>query len=103
MFKETPANNISGSVLYVGKNTEQEMEAARLVDISTWQILWGVNTFVLAIMLFLYNLLRGEIKKLDTDVRDRMPRSECEITHTEIGKKLHIHGTLGNAGEVIKT
>lgn len=67
-----------------------------------WQILWGVNTFFLAVMGALYGVIRADLKELREDIKSRTLTENCDKIHRDVKEQLHRHGSLGNAGEVIK-
>jgi hypothetical protein len=96
-----------------------------------WQILIGVNTFLTFIVAIFYKALRSDIKDIKEDnlkghaglsedikelkddnreqhrdiTRDIQTRTlivTCEKVHEAIDKEIHVHGSHGNAGEVIK-
>jgi hypothetical protein len=86
----------------------------------TWQILWGVNTFFLGVVGFLYKLNRDDNKRLRDEIREEIKQIKeeikligqvlegkqgwrvCDKIHEDLKKHLHLHGTLGTAGEVIR-
>jgi len=92
-----------------------QVEGGKLV-VDMWQVLWGINTLVLAIVTFLYNRqredhkeLKGQLNDLADALDERMPKDTCERIHRELKDKFkeisedqHVHGSYGQAGEVIK-
>ena len=86
----------------------------------TWQILWGVNTLFLGVVGFLYKLNREDNKKIREETREELKEIKvemklirqdlegkrgwqvCDKIHEDIKKHLHLNGTLGTAGEVIR-
>jgi hypothetical protein len=66
------------------------------------QVIWGINTTLLGIMLFLYRSLREDVKSMKGEIEKRTLILTCDKMHQEIAKSLHVHGSLGNAGEVIQ-
>lgn len=87
------------------------------MDINTWQILWGINSLLLAIMVFLHNSLRAQLKKLEEANDKKASVKEVDEVKVELGKKastdicvkihrqvnasLHRHANSGQAGEVV--
>jgi len=72
---------------------------------TTEQILWGVNTFLLAcvvsLVALLYHTLRGDIKEVKEEIAKRTLIVNCDKVHLEIKKDLHTHAKTGSAGEVV--
>lgn len=73
------------------------------MDISTWQILWGINTTLLALMLWLHKDIRREMKDIKDELAKKASTVICEKIHSKIDKSLHRHATSGAAGEVVET
>jgi hypothetical protein len=65
------------------------------VTVDIWQLLWGLNTLLLGIMLFLYRDLKKEIEKRTLIIA-------CEQIHKNINAEIHTHASVGTAGEVVK-
>jgi hypothetical protein len=101
----------------------------------TWQILWGINTLLLALFAYIHKMVRDDIKELKEDLDKRTlvitcdrlhaelekscgRRHEalddncdkihsaiitaCETNHNRLAKDAHVHGNLGQSGEVIQ-
>jgi hypothetical protein len=74
-------------------------------DMTTEQILWGVNTFLLACLVgligILYSTIRGDIKEVRADIEKRTLLVTCDKIHADVLKSLHVHATTGAAGEAV--
>jgi hypothetical protein len=77
---------------------------------SSDQILWGVNTLLLAIIGVLIRGWMANVKdtfeKIDKRFAnidaEKISVKSCEMMHGELKKISHTHGVLGQAGEVIR-
>lgn len=67
------------------------------------QYLWAVITLILtATAVIVWNWMRGVDKRIDKLDEDKISAKSYDIMIDDIKKKAHTHGTLGQAGEVIK-
>ena len=72
---------------------------------TTEQILWSVIIFLLTCMIgligILYWTLRGDIKEVRDQIRERTLIIDCRKMHTDLDRYLHKHALVGTAGEVV--
>jgi hypothetical protein len=66
------------------------------------QVLWGVNTTLLGIILYFVKEQRDELKDMKKEVEKRTLVVTCDKIHALLSDQIHVHGTLGQAGEVIR-
>ena len=69
------------------------------------KIMWGLNTLLLAVLAFFIRMwmldIKDSLKDIRRDLEGKQDAGVCDMHHREISRSLHIHGTLGQAGEVI--
>jgi len=67
------------------------------------QYLWAATTLLLSVVGVLVWAWMGRVdKKIDKIDEEKISAKSYDIMIDDIKKKAHTHGTLGQAGEVIK-
>ena len=73
------------------------------------QLMMLGNAGLVAVLGFFIKMWINDLKQANRDIwkkisemdQEKMDAKTCEIHHAEIKKRLHVHGVLGQAGEVI--
>jgi hypothetical protein len=68
----------------------------------TQQLMWAANSLLVVVLGFFIKMWIDDLKKSITKLQDeKVDVKTCKLFHESIGKKVHSHGSLGQAGEVI--
>jgi preprotein translocase subunit YajC len=66
------------------------------------QVLWGINTTLVLIILYFIKEQREDMKELKKEIEKRTLIVTCDKLHAALSKDLHVHASTGTAGEVVK-